>query len=138
MTTKRWIALGVLVVIGIGLLVAVAVVPWGDDAPVEKATKVYHAGDSIDVAVGEEFVVSLDANPSTGYTWTAAGNPHVTFVSTRQVSGGSQPGAPGTQEFVFDGRQVGESTLVFTYGRATEKSNPPAKVARLPLTVTKK
>jgi inhibitor of cysteine peptidase len=138
MTPKRWIALGVLVVIGVALLVAVVAVPWGDDAPTEKATKTYHQGDSIDVAVGEEFVVSLEANPSTGFTWTAAGNPDVTFVSTRQVPGGTQPGAPGTQEFVFDGRQAGESKLVFTYGRSTEKSNPPAKVARLPLTVTKK
>ena len=53
----------------------------------------YHRGDSIEVAVGEEFVVALPATPSTGYTWTAAGNPDVTFVSTRQVAGGSQPGA---------------------------------------------
>jgi inhibitor of cysteine peptidase len=137
MTTKRWIALAVLVVIGIGLLVAVVVVPWSDDAPAEKAATIYHQGDSIDVAVGEEFVVSLEANPSTGYTWTAAGNPDVTFVSTRQVPGGSQPGAAGTQEFVFDGRAAGESKLVFTYSRLTGKSDPPAKVARLPLTVTK-
>ena len=97
----------------------------------------YHRGDSIDVAVGEEFVVALPATPSTGYTWTAAGNPDVTFVSTRQVAGGSQPGAEGTQEMTFTGRQAGESKLVFTYARLTEKANPPAKIARLPLTVTK-
>ena len=100
----------VLVVIGIGLLVAVVAVPWGDDAPAAKAPTVYHQGDSIDVAVGEEFVVALPATPSTGYAWTAAGNPDVTFVSTRQVAGGSQPGAEGTQEMTFTGRQAGEST----------------------------
>jgi inhibitor of cysteine peptidase len=137
MTRGKWIALVVLVAIGIGLLVAVAAVPWDDDAPAEKAAPVYHQGDSIDVAVGEEFVVALPATPSTGYTWTAAGNPDVTFVSTRQVAGGSQPGAEGTQEMTFTGRQAGESKLVFTYARLTEKANPPAKIARLPLTVTK-
>ena len=137
MTRGKWIALVVLVAIGIGLLVAVVAVPWGDDAPAEKAAPVYHQGDSIDVAVGEEFVVALPATPSTGYTWTAAGNPDVTFVSTRQVAGGSQPGAEGTQEMTFTGRQAGESKLVFTYARLTEKANPPAKIARLPLTVTK-
>jgi inhibitor of cysteine peptidase len=137
MTRSRWIALVVLVVIGIGLLVAVVAIPWGDDAPAAQAPKVYHQGDSIDVAVGEEFVVALPATPSTGYTWTAAGNPDVTFVSTHQVQGGSQPGAAGTQEMTFEGRQAGESQLVFTYARSFERSEPPAKTAKLPLTVTK-
>jgi inhibitor of cysteine peptidase len=137
MTRRKWVALVVLVAIGIGLLVAVVAIPWGDDAPAEKATPVYHQGDSIDVAVGEEFVVALPATPSTGYTWTAAGNPDVTFVSTRQVAGGSQPGAEGTQEMTFTGRQAGESQLVFTYARSFEKTEPPAKTAKLPLTVTK-
>ena len=49
----------VLVAIGVGLLVAVVAIPWGDDAPAEKAAPVYHRGDSIDVAVGEEFMVAL-------------------------------------------------------------------------------
>ena len=138
MTRNRWIALVVLVVIGIGLLVAVVAVPWGDDAPATQAPKVYQQGDSIDVAVGEEFIVALPATPSTGYTWTAAGNPDVTFISEKQIQGGSQPGAEGTQEMTFEGRQAGESRLVFTYGRSFEKADPPAKTAKLPLTVTEK
>jgi inhibitor of cysteine peptidase len=138
MTRNRWIALVVLVAIGIGLLVAVVAVPWGDDAPTVKAPTVYHEGDSVDVAVGEEFIVALPATPSTGYVWTAAGNPDVTFVSTNQVAGGSQPGAAGTQELAFQGRATGDSTLVLTYGRLTEKADPPAKTAKFPLTVTAK
>jgi|tagenome__1003787_1003787.scaffolds.fasta_scaffold20547640_2 predicted secreted protein len=137
MTRTRWIALVVLVAIGIGLLVAVVAIPWGDDSPTAKAPTVYHEGDAIKVAVGEEFVVALPATPSTGYEWTAAGNPDVTFVSTHQVAGGSQPGAEGTQEMSFEGRQAGESQLIFTYARSFEKTDPPAKVAKLPLTVTK-
>jgi predicted secreted protein len=135
MTGRRWISLAVLVLIGAGLLVAVLVVPWGDDAPAQKATPVYHQGDDIDVEVGEEFVVALAANPSTGYAWTAAGNPDVTFVSTHQVAGGNQPGAPGMQEMRFRGRQSGDSTLVFTYGRSFEKADPPAKTAEFALNV---
>ena len=138
MTRSRWIALVVLVVIGIGLLVAVVAVPWGDDAPMTQAPKVYHEGDSIDVAVGEEFIVALPATPSTGYTWTAAGNPDVTYLSEKQIAGGSQPGAEGTTEVTFEGRAAGESQLVFTYSRTFEKSNPPAKTEKFPLTVTKK
>jgi inhibitor of cysteine peptidase len=135
MTRTRWIALVVLVAIGIGLLVAVVAIPWGDDSPTAKAPTVYHEGDAIKVAVGEEFVVALPATPSTGYAWTAAGNADVTFVSTHQVAGGSQPGAEGTQEMSFEGRQAGESQLVFTYARSFEKTDASAKVAKLPLTV---
>ena len=138
MTRKRWIALGVLVVLGIGLLVAVVAIPWSDDAPATQAPKVYHQGDSIDVTVGEEFIVALPATPSTGYTWTAAGNPDVTYVSEQQLAGGSQPGAVGTQEMTFEGRQAGDSQLVFTYARSTEKADPPAETAKFPLTVTTK
>ena len=128
MTRKRWIALVVLVVIGVGLLVAVVAIPWGDDAPATRVPKVYHQGDSIDVAVGEEFVVALPATPSTGYTWTAAGNPDVMFVSSHQVRGGSQPGAAGTQEMTFEGRQPGTSQLVFTYSaRSRSRRLPPRR-----------
>jgi inhibitor of cysteine peptidase len=137
MTRTRWIALVALVVLGVGLLVAVVAIPWGDDAPTAKATPVYHQGDSIDVGVGDQFVVALPATPSTGYTWTAAGNPDVTFVSTRQLAGGSQPGAAGTQELTFEGRQPGGSQLVLTYARPFEKADPPAKTAKFPLQVTK-
>jgi len=135
MTRNRWIALVVLVAIGIGLLVAVVAIPWSDDSPTEEAAPVYRQGDSIDVAVGYEFVVALPATASTGYSWTAAGNPDVTFLSTRQVAGGSQPGAEGTQEMTFVGRQAGDSPLVFTYARSFEKSAPPAKMAKFALTV---
>jgi predicted secreted protein len=135
MTRSRWIALVVLVVIGIGLLVAVVAVPWGDDAPAVQAPTVYHEGDDISVGAGEEFVIALPATPSTGYAWTAAGNPDVTFVSTHQVAGGAQPGAQGTQELTFEGRRPGDSELVLTYARSFEKTDPPAKTATFPLTV---
>ena len=98
----------------------------------------YHEGDTIEVAVGEEFVVALPATPSTGYAWTAAGNPDVTFVSTHQVAGGSQPGAEGTQEMSFERTPGGRvASSIFTYARSFEKTDPPAKTAKLPLTVTK-
>ena len=63
MTRSRWIALVVLVVIGVGLLVAVVTVPWGDDAPAVQAPTVYHEGDDISVAQGDEFVIALAGQP---------------------------------------------------------------------------
>jgi inhibitor of cysteine peptidase len=137
MTRRRWIALGVVLVLGAGLLVTVLVVPWGDDSPASSNPGVYHDGETIKVAVGDEFVIALPANPSTGYTWTASSDPDVTFVSSRQVSGGSQPGSPGTQQLTFRGTHPGTSTLELEYARSFEASGPPAKTAKFPVTVTK-
>ena len=47
---------------------------------------VYHEGDSITVDNGNEFVIELDANPSTGYTWDAGKNPNVKLVSSEQLA----------------------------------------------------
>jgi len=135
MTLRRWIALVVLVAIGIGLLVVVVAVPWGDDAPAAKATPLYHEGDDISVSRGEEFVVALPANPSTGYAWTAADNPDVTYESSHQVAGGSQPGAPGTEELTFRADHSGQSTLKLAYARSFEPGVPPAKTAEFPVSV---
>jgi inhibitor of cysteine peptidase len=135
MTRKRWIALGVLVVLGVGLLVAVVAIPWSDDAPATPATRVYHQGDDISVKQGDDFVIALPANPSTGYEWTAADNPDVMFVSSHQLQGGSQPGAPGTQQLAFHAEHTGSSTLVLDYARSFEPGVPPAKTAKFAVTV---
>lgn len=135
MTRKQWVALVVLVVIGVGLLVAVVAIPWSDDAPAVKAPPVYHQGDDISVRQGDEFVVALPANPSTGYQWTAADDPDVLFESSHQVPGGTQPGAPGTQELSFRAEHTGRSTLKLVYSRSFEPGVPPAKTATFPVTV---
>ncbi len=79
----------------------------------------YHQGDSINVANGQEFVIAIDANPSTGYTWDAGTNPNVKLVSSKQVSAkGAPPGASGTQELTFKAVKKGSSTLELAYARA--------------------
>jgi inhibitor of cysteine peptidase len=135
MTRTRWLALVVLVLVAVGLLLAVVAIPWGDDAPAVKAPTVYHEGDDISVHEGDEFVVALPANPSTGYAWTADDDPNVTFVSSRQVGGGSQPGAPGTQELSFRADHSGQSTLELAYARSFESGVPPANTATFAVTV---
>ena len=127
----------VLVVVGAGLLVTMVLVPWGDDAPASSAPTVYHQGDSVKIADDDEFVIALPANPSTGYSWTAGDDADVTFVSSRQVAGGSQPGAAGMQELTFRATNTGRSTLELAYARSFESGVPPAKTAQIPVTVSK-
>ena len=83
------------------------------------------------MAVGDEFVVALPATPSTGYVWTAAGNPDVTFVSTNQVPGGSQPGAAGTQELTFRATP-GDSTSCSRTPARSRTGVPPGQDREVP------
>jgi predicted secreted protein len=62
----------------------------------------------------------------------------VTFVSGRQVSGGSRPGASGTQELTFRATQPGTSKLELADARSFEPGVPPAKTATFAVTVTER
>jgi predicted secreted protein len=53
------------------------------------------------------------------------------------VSGGTQPGSPGTQQLTFRGTRAGTSTLELAYARSFEPGVPPAKTATFAVTVTK-
>jgi predicted secreted protein len=135
MTRKQWIALATLAVIALGLVLAVALVPWGDDAPAATTPAVYHTGDSVTVKQGGEFVIALAANPSTGYTWTAADNPHVAFLTSKQLPGGDRPGASGREELTFRATAPGSTTLELGYARSFEHGVPPAKTAEFPVDI---
>jgi inhibitor of cysteine peptidase len=136
MHRRRWIALVVLVALGLGLLLAVAFVPWSDDAPATRVPTVYREGDAITVKNGDEFVVALPATPSTGYSWTAADNPDVELVTSNQIAGADRPGASGSQELTFRAKQSGTTTLKLAYARPFEHGVPPAKTATFAVTVT--
>jgi len=127
----------VLIALGVGLLVVIVAVPWGDDAASTSSVTVYHQGDDITVDQGDEFVIALGSNPTTGYEWTAADNPDVTFVSSKQVTGSTLPGAPSTQQLTFRADHAGSSTLELDYLRSFEPGVPPVKKAKFPVTVNK-
>jgi predicted secreted protein len=142
MTTKRFIALLVVVVLAAGLFVVAATLPWDSSSDGNGAASdsngsipVYTAGDSISVRDGARFVIALEANPSTGYAWTAAENDHVEQVSSKQVQGGSMPGAGGTQRITFEATATGSTTLELDYARSFEPDQPPAETERFSITV---
>src|SRR5262245_307712 len=98
--------------------------------------KVYEAGDSISVENGGTFVIALEANPTTGYSWEAEPNDNVEFVSSKQVQGGSNAiGAPGTQQLTFKAVKTGSSTLTLNYLRPFETGVPPVQTEDFDVTV---
>jgi len=107
---RRWIAL----VAAAALLAA-----CGDDGG---ATVELDAGDSlseVSLDVGDQLSVSLEANPTTGYSWELGPLPDgLQLVSSEfEEPGGSLVGAPGTQRFVFDAMGPGTGILRFEYVR---------------------
>jgi predicted secreted protein len=78
---------------------------------------------SVVVAVGEEFEIRLQGNPSAGYVWEPDSLPEgIELSGSESVPPGqdSLPGAPGTQVFRFRAREAGDKTLGFVLKRPWE------------------
>jgi inhibitor of cysteine peptidase len=98
---------------------------------------VFSEGDSVTVKNGQEFVIALTANPSTGYTWDAGPNDNVQYLSSKQVNAsGAAIGAAGTQELTFKAIKTGSSTLELAYARQFEGGVPPAETTSFAVKVT--
>ena len=77
-------------------------------------------------------VIELEANPSTGYTWstlTEGGSVSLTRVEDITAEGDRQlPGAPVTQRYTFEVRDIGTTTVTFEYARMWESKAPLKKL----------
>jgi inhibitor of cysteine peptidase len=141
MTTKRFVALVVIVVLAAGLFVVVATLPWDSSHGGYQRDRlttfisVYGPGDSITASNGDRFTIALTANPTTGYSWSAEDNDDVQQVGSKQVAGSTMPGAGGTQMLTFEATAKGSTTLVLNYARPFEPDQPPAQTEKFPVTV---
>ncbi len=89
---------------------------------------------------GQVLVVSLESNPSTGYSWQVAqvdqavlkqlGDPK--FETPASSSG--VVGAPGTEVFRFEAAGQGQTTLKLEYRRPWETGVAPIKTFTLQVT----
>jgi inhibitor of cysteine peptidase len=95
--------------------------------------------ETIIVTRGEEFIVTLESNPTTGYQWRLA-QPLDEKV-LKLIKSNYQPdrldltGSPGRERWAFLAVSSGQATLSFEYVRPWEKNVPPARVARFRIVV---
>jgi inhibitor of cysteine peptidase len=79
-------------------------------------------GHAVTVAAGESFTITLDANPTTGYSW------HCTWVPTARLSLTADTytptpvpdgvvGSGGTQTYTLKALTAGDATVTLQYGR---------------------
>jgi inhibitor of cysteine peptidase len=133
------------------LLVAAVAAGCGSDSGSGSATtgggggggggggKVYTTS-PVDVKVDDRFAISLEANPSTGYSWELTGplddKVVVELGSDHQPGQGSGVGVPGQQLFRFQAVGQGTATIGLQYVRPWESGVPPAKTSEFTVNVT--
>ena len=94
---------------------------------------------AISVAKGHDFLIALESNPTTGYSWTASvSNANVEDEGSAYQANKVAPhvvGAGGQQIFSFEGSAAGTTTITFSYARPWEKGKSAAKTVVFHVTV---
>jgi inhibitor of cysteine peptidase len=87
----------------------------------------------IETGAGREFVIVLESNPTTGYSWHLAGVLDKKMLRVVEIQPSAkkikQIGAGGKDLWTLQGLQPGESRITFDYARPWEKNIPPVKRA---------
>jgi inhibitor of cysteine peptidase len=88
---------------------------------------------TIDVAVGEEFIISLDSNITTGYSWQLASpleEDVVVLVGSDYIpepGAENRAGAGGTEEWTFKAAGKGSTTISLQYVPPGKEKNTSAE-----------
>lgn len=99
--------------------------------PKQMELSIQNNGQEIKVKKGQPLIITLEGNPTTGYTWTVA-EPTDTQI-LRQVGEiefnpqSDLLGAPGVQVIRFEVMNKGGTTLKLVYHRPWEKEVEPLK-----------
>jgi|SRR6516162_1140637 inhibitor of cysteine peptidase len=86
-------------------------------------------GNEIELHVGEEIVIVLRENPTTGFRWhpISSGEPVCTLLDHSFDSAGSSPGRAGSHSWRFQAVKEGAGKIEFAYRRSWEQDRPPAQ-----------
>ena len=92
------------------------------------------------VKSGDEILVALPANPTTGYSWSAAVSGKDVVVnegSAYRAPSSAALGAGGEQILAFEARRAGKATITLSYRRPWEKGVKAARTVIVTVTVAK-
>lgn len=126
-------------VAAVALAAAIAVAAWGcggEAAPVELTGA--DDGSTQTIEVGQQVIISLESNPTTGYRWDVDGSvpEQLEQVGEPQYTAESDlVGAGGVDVWTFAGAVSGEGTLRLKYWRSFEPANPPEKTFSVTVSV---
>lgn len=127
------------------LLLTIAVAALTGWAGAEPAPPAPLAAKPIEVTVGKEFTITLEANHTTGFAWQLAKPVDAAVVKSvrhiyqenarRPKDGVPMVGGGGREIWTFSGVSAGKTVIEFHYARAWEKDTPPARSAKYEVVV---
>ena len=96
-------------------------------------------GKQVTIHTGEQLVISLDGNPTTGYTWEAQDLDASLFRQVGEVKfDSSSPGllgSGGVQTLTLAALKPGTTTLTLVYHRPWEKGVAPIQTFSITVTI---
>jgi inhibitor of cysteine peptidase len=107
-------------------------------APQEVKLGVADSGRTVELAKGQTVVITLEANPTTGYTWAVAELEEHILQRVGEIEFKPQSdlvGAPGVQTLRFQAADPGQTALKLVYHRPWEKGVEPLKSFSLQVVV---
>jgi inhibitor of cysteine peptidase len=96
------------------------------------------AGRTIVLRVGQQLVVGLSGNPTTGFAWSYQSSADDVLRASGHEYLPAQPvlaGSGGTERFRFTAAARGHTALRFEYRRPWETGVPPAQVVEYAVVV---
>jgi len=107
---------------------------------VMKKKKVFSGSETpFAMKIDDEFVLTLESNPTTGYRWQFADKPDekiVRFISSEYKAPETKlVGAGGNEVWTFKAAGKGKTTINLIYVRPWEKDTPPARTATVIIVV---
>ena len=96
-------------------------------------------GKSLDVQVGDEIVVSLAENPTTGFRWELqgpAGNALAPAGDTFELAPNPSVGSGGTHQFKFSAKAPGAATIVLRLQRPWVRDQPALQTFSVDISVS--
>lgn len=100
------------------------------------------AAKPIDAKTGNEFSITLDSNPTTGYRWQLAKPLDESLVKLvgneyQEPESSGAVGAGGKEIWTFKAVAEGKTAIAMKYVRSWEKNQPPAKRAKFEVVIRK-
>lgn len=94
-------------------------------------------GNEIELHVGEEFLIILHENPTTGFRWNpiSSGEPACMLLDNSFDLIGTNPGNGGIHSWHFQAVKEGSSKIEYAYRRSWEHGRPAAQTFTLSIYV---
>jgi inhibitor of cysteine peptidase len=133
-----WIALGLIIIAGI---VGGSVAASGGESK-NVAADASYSGKTIEISAGNSLTVTLDSNPSTGFSWVLKGIGNESVLEQAghefKAAPASDPpllGAGGKEIWTFKALNKGSSTISMEYVRSWEQNVEPQDTFALTVVV---